>query len=362
MFPSSMGDLSSPGRGDARPRQPPCLDAPGQDVDGLGHDVRVVIQIVAENKNVSAGLHGPNHRLLKAVMGGDCAHLHVVGDDDAFKPQPLAQKARQHGGRKRGREFGVEAVQKEVPAHDHGAGPKRDEPLVGDEFRLAPGPGDVRQAQVRIGHGAAVAGEMLEAGQHPARPEPLAEGQGVGRHGLRVRGEAALQGADGRAVGVDVHVGHGREIDVDAQVREHPPRPFAPLPRSLRRPPPHGPGRWAVRKARLLAQPAHPSALLVHGDEERRRRRGLQAGCQGADLPGALDVAAGRAQLHVAVEKNHPAQVVFPDVAQDGRVIGKFRTPEADQEHLAEHGSQGRFRAGGAKGRGQHEREGESGV
>jgi hypothetical protein len=63
----------------------------------------------------------------------------------------------------------------------------------------------------------------------------------------------------------------------------------------------------------FLPQPTHPSALLIHTNEKRNGRGGLQGRCQLVHLRWRKDIAPA-ARKHIPIEKDHPADMKGLDI------------------------------------------------
>ena len=82
---------------------------------------------------------------------------------------------------------------------------------------LEPRAGDVQAGQrlVRVGRRVAVTGKVFDGGGDALLLQPLDKGDHVGRDVRGVVAKGAL--ADHRVLGIVIHVGDGREVDVHAQ-------------------------------------------------------------------------------------------------------------------------------------------------
>ena len=154
---------------------------------------------------------------------------------------------------------------------------------------------DDRKVLVAVGHGPAVAGDMLDDGQHAAGDQALGGGPAERRDFL-----------DGLAVGAvadDVvgallrHVEDWHAIDVDAEVQQvmgdQPGAKPGDFPADQRI---VGRQRAVGAAGRILgpvrrAEPLHPAALLIDEDRRMPADRLAQGRGQGPDLRRALDVA-----------------------------------------------------------------------
>ena len=123
-----------------------------------------------------------------------------------------------------------------------------------------------------------------------------------------------------------------------------------------------GPNRWrriaaspsacggGVGDSRLARRVHDEAALVVGGDEQqaaRAPRASLEIGGERAHLPGSRDVAR-LARARVALEEDEAAHLDVADERADLLVALDLRTPEADQQELAER--QGRFGRGAVAG------------
>ena len=79
-------------------------------------------------------------------------------------------------------------------------------------------PAGDRQLEVGVGAGVAVPGEVLRAGRHAGALQPVDERRDMPGDELGLGAERA--DADHGVVGVRVHVGHRREVEVDADRRQ----------------------------------------------------------------------------------------------------------------------------------------------
>ena len=140
-----------------------------------------------------------------------------------------------------------------------------------------------RQGDVRVGDGVAVSREVLEAGADPGRLQPVDEGGHVPRERAPAPAEAAHP--DDRVERVGVDVGHGSEVEVDADARAARRRcPWATARVSAGRRP--GPGRRARRAGcRPVVEAGDVAALLV----ERHDRVGSGVVDRGAEVGTVLE-------------------------------------------------------------------------
>ena len=182
--------------------------------------------------------------------------------------------------------------------------------------------------------GAAVSREVLEAtddaeGVLCVDPEGAAVCHAVG-----VGGEASLDFADDRACGVDVDVGHGCKVEVDAQETE-----------CLS-------GKLCVEGDGVVAfagavfgggdggepvasgEARHFAAFLVDADEERGVEL-TELGAEALHLYGVLYVASASPGGAVVVEEDDAADVVVAQSGDDVAVVGgvDVGAAEADEQH-----------------------------
>ena len=171
-------------------------------------------------------------------------------------------------------------------------------------------------------------------------------------HPLGVGGEAALQGAYHRTLRVDVDIGHGCEIEVDAHLDEHLCGHGGVVAQAVVVHGTEALGRGQALETIAGAEAAHVAALLVDAHKE-VGTDGSQLAAEFAQLVGALYVAASCAGRHVVIEQYHRANAVLLQVTD--HVVGRVnsRAAKADEEHLADvvvegiHGFGSRQRVGG---------------
>jgi len=147
---------------------------------------------------------------------------------------------------------------------------------------------------VRVRAGGTVAGEVLAHGADAGREGSPDPGCAEERRVAGGAGEGAV--ADHGARRIAAHVQNRREIDVDPHGRQFGREDKAQTPGRGRSGAPEegdGAGGRETGEARIR-EPAHPSPLVIDGDEGRRpapSRGGLDLAAQLADLPGVSRVA-----------------------------------------------------------------------
>ena len=155
-------------------------------------------------------------------------------------------------------------------------------------FQRGAGLVDQRGFVVAVLRGAAMAGQVLDDGQHTARQQPFGQGAGMGGH-LGRRGAHAAVAQEGMGLRPG-QIGAGGIVAVDARGaqfgRQHPPCQGKG----------GRPGRGQVQHRRVVvparrAQALDPAAFLI--DEHRRVMACgfAQRACQAAQLVGAFDIA-----------------------------------------------------------------------
>ena len=171
-------------------------------------------------EHVDAGLDRPDGHLVVAVLLPHALHRQRVGDDDAVVAEALTQQAGDDRlGERGGVARRVERGDDDVGGHDRvdalvdGRGERR---LV-DRLPLLAGVVDHGDAGVAVDRGVAVAREVLGRGGDASGPRLLVAAHLRAHHVAHQAGvgrEAA--DADHRVLRVDVHVGVGRVVGVDA--------------------------------------------------------------------------------------------------------------------------------------------------
>jgi hypothetical protein len=268
-----------------------------------GDDLPVVRRAEEE---VAPGLEAPHRRLALAPGAAHAVHEEGVRHHEAvvaqFASEEVAQDGRGEGGGRVGRQVRRERGVRHVGGHHethpdlHGAGEGHEVPL---QFRA--GRVHAREVVVAVGEGAAVAGEVLGAGEDAAALAALDPGGREARHEFRVVAEAAR--SDDGVARLVVEVEHGREGGVDAD-----------LPALDGGRPPEGEGRGLVaeraeghgrREAETALDLLADAALHVAHHEDRPRRR----------LAEPLEEA-GR-DVEIPAEEEDPSHAVLGDGAAD---------------------------------------------
>ena len=243
---------------------------------------------------------------------------------------------REDGGRPGGGVAPVRGVRGVGDHHERGDA-RRDRAAVGEEAGGKRGgtAADLHGRGVRRPGGEAEPGEVLESGGDATVQEAGREGRHVlgcpRRHG---REAAVLSGDEGSRDAR--HVGHRREVDVDAEPLERrrrvvptaADRGLAEAPQVIRR-----------RARRRPAEPAHGAALLVGHHEERIAAdggRGAERGRQRAHLRGVADVRA---------HQDHPADLSSADTREE-RLGGRRAVHPHDEARAHELRERGRRRVG----------------
>ena len=195
-----------------------------------------------------------------------------------------------------GRVIGIDGAEDDMRRHRHrqvGELAERREIVA---LQLAERGVDGRQLEMRVGEGAAVAGDMLHDRQHAARHQAFGGGAAHRGDDIRLLAVGAL--ADDVAGAFDRHVEHGQAVGGDAvaleiegvQAREQPDGALAGLVILLPERAERGAGRIIGRERR--ADALHAAAFLV--DEDRRVGAAdaiAHLGDEIADLLGLADVA-----------------------------------------------------------------------
>src|SRR5438445_301051 len=195
--------------------EPRRRDPTARDRGDEGADRRVGVR--RDHEQIRPREEGTHGGFARAVLRDGGAHVERVGDDEALKPEGVAQQAGQDGRREGRRLLGAgEVGDDDVRAH-HDVRPGGDPGPEGDEFeRIQPSVarGDAREADVGVDLGVAVTGKMFQGGEHPMIAQPAH----VLRHETRDRTRIFAEGPgiDDGVRRVVVDVGVGREIDVDA--------------------------------------------------------------------------------------------------------------------------------------------------
>ena len=219
-----------------------------------------------------------------------------------------------------------------MPDHNDINAAVTDQLAVGRQFHVPdPCPGHVDWPVMGIAHGRAVAGKVLQCGEKSLGVMGLDEDPGkVGDHAGVVR-EAPPQPPDDRVRRVHVDIDHRCQIEIEADI--------AQLPRHPRILPPGivevaaGAHRRSTRHApagQQLADPLHPTALLVDGDQ----RRLLAAAIADGSRHLHQSVSAG----DIVVEKQHSTsgtRFQLIDHLPEAR-IGGGAAMKADHDHLAD--------------------------
>src|SRR5262249_16641154 len=152
---------------------------------------------------------------LDAVGLADGVHLERVGDHEPVVPKATPEQAGDDGAAQRRRQV-VERGDEDVSRHDRvDAGLDR---CAERRERGADVAGDERQLEMGIGLRVAVSGEMLRARGDAMALEAAHERSDVAGNELGARSEGA--NADHRVLRVLVHVGDGREVEVDPYGRQ----------------------------------------------------------------------------------------------------------------------------------------------
>ena len=279
----------------------------------------------------------------------DRPHPEVVRDDGPVVAELPAKEPGDGAEGERRREPVVERAIEDVRGHDAVRHPLVDQGAVGDELDVrVRGGRDVHEALVRVAIARAVAGEVLERGQHPLVAHAAHEGAGVRGDEERVRAEAP-RGADDHGVGgvvPDVH--DGREVPVDPGRAQHArdaaglelgEREVVGLAELL--------GGERPGEARAGREPHDLPALGVHGDEERPARAGARARLQGGGEPREL------LRVHDVAREEYDA--AHPRLAQERlerRVALELGALEAHEEELAQLGLEGEKARGVERGSG----------
>ena len=171
----------------------------------------------------------------------------------------------------------------------------------------------LRIAEVRVGLGVAVAGEMLDAARHAGILQPLQIADDHRRGHLGIVAEGT--GADDDVLRVGVHVGHGGEVDVEAVATQIGADGVAAVVGILR----IARGTDGRHRLKLLhcevpvvGDAGHAASLLVDA-EQRRAAEGAYLGDESRELCLVLDV--------VGIE-DYAAHGVFLVYAAHGLVDG----------------------------------------
>jgi len=174
---------------------------------------------MAYAEDISAGKHRPNGQLIEMPLHR--LHFQAVGQDESLVSQAFPKQPGKHARRQRGgNRFRFHRGKPHMRAHD-GRDSFFDKPLEGNElyFVQALQIGVYyRQTQVRIHGGIAVAGKMLGCREHSGRSQTTGKSGGQLRDGMRILPEAAH--GDNGIARVDVYIGHGRKIKVEAKGHE----------------------------------------------------------------------------------------------------------------------------------------------
>ena len=244
-----------------------------------------------------------------------------------------AQQAADRRPRERGRVAAVEATVEHVGRHDavddalgHQRSVRRQ--LDGGLGRVR----HVHEPEMRIGEAAAVAGEVLERGQHAGRVQAGQVRARVGDDGGGLGAERAAVAHDDRVGGVVADVHHRGQVPVDAGLAQA----AADAPRlqlggrevaALA----EVPVRERVGVARARPQPHDAPALGIHRDEESPPGAGLGARVHPGGEGGHL-----RGRAHVATEEQRAARARLAQQALQLGVALAGRAVKTDQQQVAE--------------------------
>jgi len=172
---------------------------------------------VADEGDVCSGFEGELDVVSAAVVLDDGSHVEVIGEDEAFVSELVAEESGEDFFAEGGGHFGVELGEVEVACHDgvelrHEGGVG--EEVFGEEvFARDVGDGEVVMG---IAEGEAVGGEVFPAGEDFLFPHPAVEDAGIVNDGLGVAAPAATAEAV-VLIGEVVEVEDGCEVEIDAE-------------------------------------------------------------------------------------------------------------------------------------------------
>ena len=281
--------------------------------------VLLVLVFVADQQEVGASFHRADAKLLE---GEDVrrAHFQVVGGDDAAPAEIVSQQVGHDGGGEAGGEVFVNGCVDDMGNHDeklrrvalreHRA--ERDEVFFFQGFHVRV---DDDGAQMGVRLAFAEAGKMLERAERAflrVARDGFADEGGYGFRVVRV------------AAGTVAHVGHRREVQVDAEAAKALGGFFRPCPRR------GGVAAFADlrlggRRREDVPHARHGAAFLVDGDEERELAvpRFLQF---------LREAAHAFRRFEVAVVEDDAAYGVFRE--HEAAVVVQLRAVDADHHQL----------------------------
>lgn len=275
---------------------------------------------VADEGDVGTGFEGELDVISAAVVIDDGSHVEVVGEDESFVTELVAEEAGEDFFAERGGHLGIELREVEVAGHDgvqlgHEGG-------VGDEvFFEKVCARDVGDGEVVVGvaEGESVGGEMFSAGEDILLSHPAVEGAGVVDDSLGIAAPAATAEAV-VLVGEVVEIEDRGEVKINAEDLEELAGKGTEL-RDLFWVCFGGEGGGVGRGAAEFTGAPDAAAFLVDGNEGAVEGEGGEGigefadlGC-GLEVPGKEDVASGL------------------DFPEEGRFFdGEFVAGKADDE------------------------------
>lgn len=291
--------------------------------------MRLLRQILAraDEERVASGRHGEDRGLAHGEL--DRLHLEIVREEHALEAERAADEVGADRPRER-RRPGIERGVDDVRRHHRGDGGlprERAERRDLDPLEVLARALDAREIEVRVDRRVSVAGEMLEAGEHPAAREAARPRAGEGRDAVRRLGERAI--ADDGVVGPRVDVRDGREAHRDAERPELARLRLGQAGGEVDVPEVADPAHRRQREGGG-ADPHDASALLIDGDERR-----CVDGRRVADLArerGHAARAVGASEDVAAEEHDAPARAALERLPLARRELGPG---EPDHEDLA---------------------------
>lgn len=240
------------------------------DVDCLRDDVGVVAigAIIAEAEEVAACVDGLEDDGFEVVVVDYGAHSEVVGNDDAVEAHLIAKQTRYGGLRERGGPERVDAAVDDMSHHDGGHLFVGHEDAIGSEFVGLPCAANVDKTFVGIGGGGAVAGKMFQATNHSMSAKLLQPDATAGSHLVGIGRETAFEFSDDGASRIDIDIGHGCIVEVDAGALEHLRRQSGIVPHAVGAAESRLPWRRDARKSVDGTHATHLATLLVDAYEQ----------------------------------------------------------------------------------------------
>jgi hypothetical protein len=167
-------------------------------------------------RDIAARRQGSDGAVTQGAI--ECVHRKVVGNQQPVEPDPAADHLGDDVRGGRCRPIGVQSGIQDMGGHCTGKIGQRAERREIDGFERVAAGVDHGQADMAVGAGAAVAGDMLDHRQHAAVDQPVG-------HRPAEQGDRGGVGGEG-PVADDVvgagrrHVEHRRAVDGDAEVRQ----------------------------------------------------------------------------------------------------------------------------------------------